>query len=157
MKTICSLATLVRKLLFLPLENNIHIFTPPCYILHIVELLVLITPQQIPRTKPSPISIQKPDGASGQTASQMWCLVRYLPLIIGDKVPEGHEIPWGYTPSAGVHRLHFFWWNHHWGDLLKSPPFFLLKSPFFLKQLIKDHHKHFLEMFPERNLKPNKS
>jgi hypothetical protein len=46
------------------------------------------------KNKPSSITIQKlqnPDGASGQTATQMWCLVRYLPLIIGDKVPERHE------------------------------------------------------------------
>ncbi|XP_046862632.1 uncharacterized protein LOC124456174 [Xenia sp. Carnegie-2017] len=45
------------------------------------------------KNKPSPISnsrLQQPDGASGQTAAQMWCLFRNLPLLIGDKVPEGH-------------------------------------------------------------------
>ena len=30
-----SLAALVRKILFLPLENKIHIFAPPCNILYI--------------------------------------------------------------------------------------------------------------------------
>ena len=33
-----SLAALVRKILFLPLENKIHIFTPPCSILYICYL-----------------------------------------------------------------------------------------------------------------------
>ena len=30
-----SLVALVRKILFSPLENNIHIFVPPCNVLHI--------------------------------------------------------------------------------------------------------------------------
>ena len=31
----CALATLVRKILFIPLENKIHIFAPSCNILYI--------------------------------------------------------------------------------------------------------------------------
>ena len=31
-----SLAALVRKILFLPRENKIHIFAPPCNILYII-------------------------------------------------------------------------------------------------------------------------
>ena len=33
-----SLAALVRKILFLPLENKIHIFMPPCTILYVLRL-----------------------------------------------------------------------------------------------------------------------
>ena len=33
--TFDSLASLVRKILFLPLENKIHIFAPPCNILYV--------------------------------------------------------------------------------------------------------------------------
>ena len=32
-KLFYSLATIVHKILFLPLENKIQIFTPPCYML----------------------------------------------------------------------------------------------------------------------------
>jgi len=34
-KLFYSLDALVRKILFLPLENKIHIFAPPCNILYI--------------------------------------------------------------------------------------------------------------------------
>ncbi len=96
------------------------------------------------KNRPSPITLQKiqnPDGASGQTAAQMWCLIRYLPLLIGDKVPEGNE----YFEVILL--------------LLECMDFIFSievtsEETFFLKQLIKDHHEHFLEMFPERSLKP---
>ena len=32
-----SLAALVRKILFLPQENKIHIFKPPCNVLFIIK------------------------------------------------------------------------------------------------------------------------
>ena len=96
------------------------------------------------KNKPSPITIQKlqnPDGASGQTASQMWCLICYLPLMIGDKVPEGHE----YFELILL--------------LLECMDVIFCQEvtteeTIFLKHLIKDHHDHFMEMFPGRNLKP---
>ena len=71
----------------------------------------------------------------------MWCLVRYLPLIIGDKVPEGHE----YFEVILL--------------LLECMDFIFsteitTEETYFSKQLIKDHHEHFLEIFPERSLKP---
>ena len=69
----------------------------------------------------------------------MWCLIRYLPLIIGDKVPEGHK----YFEIILL-LLECI-------DLIFSTET-TAEETFFSKQLIKDHHKHFLEMFPERNL-----
>ena len=96
------------------------------------------------KNKPSAITIQKlnnPDGASGQTAAQMWCLVRYLPLIIGDRVPKGNE----YLEVILL--------------LLECMDFIFAteitdQETLFLKSLITDHHKYFLEMFPGRHLKP---
>ena len=96
------------------------------------------------KNKPSPVTIQRlqnPDGASGQTASQMWCLKRYLPLIIGDKVPEGNEY-------FEVILLLLECMDYIFSAEITT------EETFVLKQLIKDHHEHFLEMFPERNLKP---
>ena len=82
------------------------------------------------KNKPSPISqikIQCPGSASGQTAAQMWCLIRYLPLIIGDLVPEGNE------------HLELIL-------LLQCMDFFCpevtIEETYFLKQLINDHHDH---------------
>ena len=42
--------------------------------------------------------LQRPDGSIGQTASQTWCLIRNLPLMIGDVIPhenwEFSDISW---------------------------------------------------------------
>ncbi|XP_028403161.1 uncharacterized protein LOC114525900 [Dendronephthya gigantea] len=96
------------------------------------------------RNKPSSITINKlqnPDSASGQTASQMWCLIRYLPLMIGDKVPEGHQ------------HLELLLLLLECMDFIFSPQV-TTEETFFLKHLIKDHHEHFLDLFPGRTLKP---
>ena len=96
------------------------------------------------KNKPSPIShnkIQQPDGATGQTAAQMWCLIRYLPLMIADLVPEGNE------------HLELILLLLGCMDFIFSPEI-TTQATFFLKQLIKDHHDYFLQMCPNRNLKP---
>ncbi len=96
------------------------------------------------KNKPSPIlqrKIRNPDGASGQTASQMWCLVRYLPLLIGDLVPEDNE------------HLELIILLLECMDFIFSPEV-TEDETFFLKQLIKDHHNYFLTMYPTRTLKP---
>ncbi len=44
--------------------------------------------------KPSvikPQDLKNPDGAMRQTAAQMWCLLRLLPLMAGDLIPEGEK------------------------------------------------------------------
>ena len=46
------------------------------------------------KNKPSVISaskLQNPDIPTHQTAAQMWCLIRHIPLLIGDRVPEDNE------------------------------------------------------------------
>ncbi|XP_016366511.1 uncharacterized protein LOC107707121 [Sinocyclocheilus rhinocerous] len=45
--------------------------------------------------KPSvfkPQDLKNPDGAMRQTAAQMWCLLRLLPLMIGDLIPEESNV-----------------------------------------------------------------
>lgn len=96
------------------------------------------------KNKPSPISfskLQQPDGASGQTASQMWCLVRNLPLLVGDKVSEGH--PYFELLLQLLDCMDFIFC-----------PEITTEETFFLKHLIKEHHEYFLELFPDRTLKP---
>ena len=96
------------------------------------------------KNKPSPISVnklQQADGASGQTASQMWCLVRNLPLLVGDKVPEGH--PYFELLLQLLECMDFIFC-----------PEITIEETFFLKHLIKEHHEYFLELFPDRTLKP---
>lgn len=96
------------------------------------------------RNKPSaikPQELKNPDGALRQTAAQTWCLLRLLPLMIGDLVPEG---------------------NKHWELLLSLlscmelmfSPQLTQGSVIFLAYLIQEHHCLFLELYPERHLKP---
>lgn len=85
--------------------------------------------------------LQNPDGATGQSAAQMLALLRNIPLIIGDLVPED---------------------DTHWElllILLQCMNFILSPGVTFqdrvvLKNLLKDHHKPFLTLFPQRQLKP---
>lgn len=79
--------------------------------------------------------LQRPDGASDQTAAQMWCLIRHLPLLIGDKFFEDNHML--------LECMDFIFWSE-----------LRIGHTYFLKQLIGHHHKHFLTLYPERHLKP---
>jgi hypothetical protein len=96
------------------------------------------------RNKPCNFSqhaLRNPDGSAKQNAGQMWCLIRHLGLMIGDLVPEDDE---------------------HWDlilvllscmDIIFAPV--LSKGNItFVQELIKDHHLLFLQLFPDRQLKP---
>ncbi|XP_066535471.1 uncharacterized protein [Hoplias malabaricus] len=94
--------------------------------------------------KPSLIKaheLKNPDGALRQTASQTWCLLRLLPLILGDLIPQG---------------------NQYWELLLLLlscmefifSPSLTLEASIFLGHLIQEHHSLFLELYPDRHLKP---
>ncbi|PIK60815.1 hypothetical protein BSL78_02296 [Apostichopus japonicus] len=96
------------------------------------------------RNKPVPFTanaLRSPDGAPGQNAAQMWCLIRHVAVMLGDLVPEGDE---------------------HWELLLALLDCLdIIFSPIisngdtkYLSELISDHHQLFLELFPERHLKP---
>ena len=97
------------------------------------------------KNKPSPITankLQNPDGASGQTTSQMWCFIRYFPLMICDKVPENNE----YMELLLLLLLDCM-------DFIFCPEV-TVEETLFLKHLIKEHHDYFLELYPGRHLKP---
>ncbi|KAJ8029948.1 hypothetical protein HOLleu_29486 [Holothuria leucospilota] len=86
-------------------------------------------------------SLNHPDGAPGQNSAQMWCLIRHIPLMMGDLVPEDDE---------------------HWELLLLLAqcmdiifsPVISVGDTIYLQELIRDHHSHFLTLFPGRHLKP---
>lgn len=74
-----------------------------------------------------------------QHASQMWCLVRMLPFLIGDKVPIGHE---HYELLLLLLRCM---------DIIFSP--FVEKSQLlYLKHLIAEHHTNFKYLYPDFRL-----
>ena len=96
------------------------------------------------RNKPCPFTktaLRSPDGAAGQNAGQMWCLVRHIALMLGDLVPENDQ---------------------HWELLLTLldcldiifSPVISRGDTLYLQELIRDHHTLFLQLFPLRHLKP---
>ena len=76
-----------------------------------------------------------------QTASQMWCLILFLPFLIGDFIPEH---------------------NQHWElFILLREICSIVFAPvvnnglaIFLKQLVIDHHNLFKTLYPDRPLTP---
>ncbi len=94
--------------------------------------------------KPSvikPQDLKNPDGAMRQTAAQMWCLLRLLPLMVGDLIPEG-EKHWELILSLLSCM-----------ELIFSPAL-TEEAVIFLQHLIEEHHSLFLELYPDRHLKP---
>lgn len=81
------------------------------------------------------------DGAIKQSASEMWCLVTNLPIIIGDQVPTD---------------------DPHWQLLLSLLDVMSLVfasaisegATYYLQSLISDHMQMFVELFPNNRLRP---
>ncbi|KAK0140170.1 hypothetical protein N1851_022924 [Merluccius polli] len=96
------------------------------------------------RNKPSVISkhdLRNIDGAMRQSAAQSWCLLRLLPLMVGDLVPHGCK------------EWHLLLLLLSCMELLFSPS---LTQPAvqYLGKIIEEHHTLFLELFPHRHLRP---
>lgn len=74
-------------------------------------------------------------------ASQTWCLLRLLPMIIGDKIPEDDP-----------------YWNNFLVLLqivdYVCAPVTSSSCVGHLWQLIADHHETFTELYPHRPLTP---
>lgn len=96
------------------------------------------------RNQPTLISkseLRNPDGGMRQSASQMWCLLRLLPLMIGDLIPLG---------------------NKYWNLLLLLlqcmefifSPSITPGATIFLAYIIQEHHSLFLELYPHLHLRP---
>ncbi|XP_056315761.1 uncharacterized protein LOC130230656 isoform X1 [Danio aesculapii] len=91
--------------------------------------------------RPTKVNLQHPGNSIGLNASQTLCLIRNIPLIFGDVVPEGDKhwhlmllllqivnIVFSYCISEGMIIL--------------------------LKHLIAEHHRLFKDLYPSRNLIP---
>lgn len=68
-----------------------------------------------------------------QSASQCWCLLRFLPLLIGSRVPEGHEGWHIYLILRKIMDLSF-------------APVITEDMTYMLQGLVDDHHTTFLEV-----------
>jgi hypothetical protein len=96
------------------------------------------------KNKPTTLTkeqINKPDGPTGQSAAQMWCLIRILPLLTGDKIPADNNYWHLYLLILKIL------------DIVMAPRISISET-FLLQEMIHDHHKLFLFLFPERHLTP---
>lgn len=96
------------------------------------------------KNKPSVIGrheLKNPEGAMHQSAAQTWCLLRLLPCMIGDLIPEE---------------------NKHWELLLLLlecmelifSPSLTQEAAVYLAAIIDEHHSLFLELYPNLHLRP---
>lgn len=96
------------------------------------------------KNRPSPIrqaSLKNPYSASGQTSAQMTCLAYNIPLMLGDKIDEMCD-EWELLLSI----IDIF-------KIIMSPS--ISKSAIYvLKAMIDDHHRLFMQLFPEASLTP---
>lgn len=92
--------------------------------------------------KPSVISnLRNPEAPMRQSASQMWCLLRLLPTMIGDLIPMDDK---------------------HWELLLLLlscmelifSPSLTVAATLYLSKIIEEHHCLFLELYPHLHLRP---
>ena len=71
----------------------------------------------------------------------MWCLIRHIPLLIGDRVPEDNE---HYDLLLLLLDCMDITFSYE----------VTVDDTLFLMHVIKDHHDLFLKLFPMRHLKP---
>lgn len=86
-------------------------------------------------------SLNRPLSATGQKAIQSYFLVRYFPILVGDRVPADNE------------NLLLIKMLLACMDVIFAPSVSLDETD-FLARLIDEHHQHFLTLFPERHLLP---
>jgi len=94
--------------------------------------------------KPSVISksdLKNLDSPLRQSAAQMWCLLRLLPLMIGDQIPDDNK-QWELVLALLTCM-----------EIIFSPSITLAVTQ-YLSQIIEDHHSLFLELYPHLHLRP---
>lgn len=96
------------------------------------------------QNKPSVIGkndLKNADTCMHQSAAQMWCLLRMLPLLLGDLVPEDCKEWELLLLLLSIMEIVF------------SPS---LTRPVtaYLRQIIEEHHALFLELYPALHLRP---
>ncbi|XP_041474010.1 uncharacterized protein LOC121422851 [Lytechinus variegatus] len=95
------------------------------------------------KNKPTCLSMERirniQDHKLGEKASQMWCLTRMLPLLIGDRIPQDnlhYEILLLLLQCL---------------DIIYSPVVSIPQTV-ILKHMIIDHHSHFKLVFPKSRM-----
>ncbi|XDV29615.1 hypothetical protein PO909_032707 [Leuciscus waleckii] len=91
--------------------------------------------------RPTKVNLQQAGNSIGLNASQTLCLIRNIPLIFGDVVPEGDK-HW--------HLMLLLLWIVN----IIFSPCISEGMTIFLKHLIVEHHRLFKELYPSRNLIP---
>lgn len=80
-------------------------------------------------------------GAMQQSASQMWCLLRLLPTMIGDLIPEQCK-EWKLLILL-LSCMEFIF-----------SPSLTIEATLYLATIIEEHHSLFLELYPHIHLRP---
>ena len=89
-------------------------------------------------------SVQRTADKIQQTASQTWCLIRFLPQMIGNNVPEDHE---GWQLFILLRSIM---------DLVLSPKI-SIESSYVVDALVEEHHTLFKEVWnPHTNIEASK-
>lgn len=87
------------------------------------------------------INLRTADNPVKQTASQMWCLLIFLPMLIGDFVSHDSQHWKLYVMLRDICDIAF-------------APVVTKGMAILLKQLTIDHHRLFKSIYPERNIIP---
>jgi len=74
----------------------------------------------------------------------MWCLIRILPLLIGDKIPESNNYWHLYLLILNILNIL---------NIVMAPRISISET-FLLQEMIHEHQKLFLFLFSERQLTP---
>lgn len=96
------------------------------------------------KNKPTALTreqLNKPNSSTRQSAAQMWCLIRILSLLIGDKIPVDNTYWHLYLLILKIL------------DIVMAPRISISET-FLLQELIYEHHNLFLLLFSDRRLTP---
>lgn len=93
------------------------------------------------KNRPTRINMVCAGSGIGLNASQTLCLIRNIPLIFGDVVPEGDR------------HWHLLLLLLHIVNIVFSPCI-TEGMTVFLKHLVEEHHRLFTDLYPENNLIP---
>lgn len=95
------------------------------------------------KNRPTQIKLDGTGNRIGQKAAQAWCLIRFLPVILGDLLTEAEHLEFWELLLQLLECMSYIFSRE-----------FSKSSILSLKILIIKHHKLFKTLFPEQNLIP---
>jgi hypothetical protein len=95
------------------------------------------------KNRPSPIRLDMQGNKIGQKAAQAWCLIRFLPIIIGDLIVSNEGLKYWELVLQLLECMSFIFSRK-----------FSESTIIAMHSAIISHHKLFLELFPEKRLIP---